>query len=77
MRKDEKLVLSREKKEAMVSKIKHYFDRERNENIGDLAAGLLLDFIVKEIAPEFYNRGVHDAYGYMSERLEEMLDIQR
>ena len=62
---------------GMVSEIKKYFLKEREEEIGDLAAGLLLNFITERIAPEFYNKGVNDAYGYMSERLEEMLGIQK
>lgn len=77
MRKDEKLSLSKEKRDVMVSEIKKYFRNERGEDIGDLAAGLLLNFITEKIAPEFYNKGVYDAYGYMSERLEEMLEIQK
>jgi uncharacterized protein (DUF2164 family) len=77
MRKDEKLSLSKEKKDIMVSEIKKYFLKEREEEIGDLAAGLLLNFITERIAPEFYNKGINDAYGYMSERLEEMLGIQK
>jgi uncharacterized protein (DUF2164 family) len=77
MRKDEKLLLSKEKKDHMVSAIKGYFLKERGEEIGDLAAGLLLNFITEEIAPEFYNKGIYDAYGYMSERLEEMLEIRK
>ncbi|MDW5563946.1 MAG: DUF2164 domain-containing protein [Methanomassiliicoccus sp.] len=77
MKKDEKLTLSKEKRDVMVSEIKRYFLKEREEEIGDLAAGLLLNFIADKIAPEFYNKGVNDAYGYMSERLEEMLEIQR
>lgn len=77
MRTDGKLSLSKEKKEHMVAAIKRYFLKEREEEIGDLAAGLLLTFITEEIAPEFYNQGVYDAYGYMGERLEEMLEIQK
>jgi uncharacterized protein (DUF2164 family) len=77
MRKDDKLSLSREKKEVMVGEIKQYFRNERGEEIGDLAAGLLLNFIAEKIAPEFYNKGINDAHGYLSERLEEMLEIQK
>jgi uncharacterized protein (DUF2164 family) len=77
MRKDEKLSLSKEKRDRMVAEIKSYFRREREEEIGDLAAGLLLTFIIERIAPEFYNQGIRDAYGYMGERLEEMLEIQK
>jgi len=77
MRKDGKLKLSRDRQEDMISEIKDHFRKERGEDIGDLAAALLLGFITERIAPEFYNMGVHDAYSYMGERLEEMLDIQR
>lgn len=77
MRKDDKLSLSKEKKEVMVTEIKNYFLKERGEEIGDLAAGLLLNFIIEKIAPEFYNKGIQAAYGFMSERLEEMLEIQK
>ena len=77
MRKDEKLSLSKEKRERMVATIKQYYLKEREEEIGDLAAGLLLTFIIEKIAPEFYNQGILAAYGYMGERLEEMLEIQK
>jgi uncharacterized protein (DUF2164 family) len=77
MRKDEKLSLSKEKRDVMAADIKKYFLKERGEEIGDLAAGLLLNFITEKIAPEFYNKGIYDAHAYMSERLEEMLYIQK
>ena len=41
--------------------IKNYFLKGREEEIGDLAAGLMLDFIIEELAPEFYNQGIQDA----------------
>ena len=77
MRKDDRLSLSKEKKDRMIAAIKRYYLKEREKEIGDLAAGLLLTFVIEEIAPEFYNQGVRDAYGYMGERLEEMLEIQK
>lgn len=61
----------------MVEKIKYYFQNERDEELGDLAAGLILDFIIDELSPEFYNKGVYDSYKYMNERMEDMLGIQK
>jgi uncharacterized protein (DUF2164 family) len=46
----------------MIAAIKHYFLKKREEEIGDLQAGLMLDFILEEFAPEFYNQGVPDSY---------------
>jgi len=53
--------LPKESKDQIIYKIKDYFYNERSEEIGDLAAGNLLDFVLKEIGPYFYNQGVKDA----------------
>jgi uncharacterized protein (DUF2164 family) len=53
--------LPRENKEQIISNLKDYFYNDRSEEIGDLAAENLLDFVLKEIGPYFYNQGVKDA----------------
>lgn len=77
MRKVQKITIEKEERECLISKIKNYYLNIREEEIGDLAAGLLLDFIVDEIAPAFYNQGVHDSYRFMSERVEDLLNIEK
>jgi Uncharacterized conserved protein len=76
MKNKEKIKLSKEKKEEMLNSIKEYFLNEREENLGDLASNMLLNFIIEELAPEFYNQGVYDAYKYVSDRNEDLLSIQ-
>jgi uncharacterized protein (DUF2164 family) len=61
----------------MISAIKNYFLKEREEEIGDLRAGLILDFIREELAPEFYNQGVSDSYTYMKDTIEDVLSIRK
>ena len=61
----------------MVSEIKNYFSKEREEEIGDLAAGLILDFILEKLAPEFYNQGIDDAHTYMQDAAEDLLSIRK
>lgn len=73
----DKIKINKEKRQEMVDSIKNYFQNEKEEELGDLAAGLMLDFIIEEIAPEFYNQGVHDAYKYMSDRLEDIFEIEK
>jgi len=75
MRSKERITLSKEKKAEMILAIKNYFLDERDEEIGDLAANLILNFIVKELAPEFYNQGVYDAYKYINDMSEDLLAI--
>jgi uncharacterized protein (DUF2164 family) len=51
----------KEDRAQITYKLMEYFREERDEEIGELAAGMLLDFIEREIGPVFYNRGVRDA----------------
>ncbi|WP_102400456.1 DUF2164 domain-containing protein [Haloimpatiens massiliensis] len=69
--------LSKEKREKMISSIKEYFFNERDEQLGDLAAGLILDFFIEELSTEFYNQGVYDSYKYMNDRIDDLLEIQK
>lgn len=71
-----KIKLTKEKRDEMISAIKTYFLNEREEELGDLATSLMLNFIIEELAPEFYNQGVYDSYKYMNDRNEDLLSIQ-
>ncbi|MDB5048462.1 MAG: hypothetical protein JWO30_1533 [Fibrobacteres bacterium] len=51
----------KEERAQIVDKIRQFFQDERDEELGELPAAMLLDFIEKEIAPFFYNRGVREA----------------
>lgn len=76
-REKDKIKLTKEKREYMISAIKAYFLKEKEEELGDLAAGLILNFIIEELAPEFYNQGGYDSYKYMNDRTEDLLSIQK
>lgn len=73
---DKKLEISKEKKDEMNSLIQNYFSNEREMDIGELAASLILDFFIEELAPDFYNKGVYDAYVFMNEKVEDLLGVQ-
>ena len=73
----DKIRLTKEQKEDMISAIKNYFLNEREEELGDLASSLILSFIIEELASEFYNQGVADSYKYMNDRIEDLLSIQK
>ncbi|OPJ65455.1 DUF2164 domain-containing protein [Clostridium chromiireducens] len=72
-----KIQLSKEKREDMISAIKNYFCDERDEELGDLASGKILDFIIDELATEFYNQGIYDSYNYMNRSIDDLLSIQK
>jgi uncharacterized protein (DUF2164 family) len=77
LKKSNKINITKEKKEQMINSIKEYFYNEREEEIGDLAASMLLNFITEELGPEYYNQGITDAYNYMNDRVEDLLGIQK
>jgi uncharacterized protein (DUF2164 family) len=72
-----KIALTKEQRAVMISAIKYYFLKERDEDLGDLASGFILDFIIERLAPEFYNQGVYDSYKFMNDRIEDLLAIQK
>ncbi|MGB7606209.1 MAG: DUF2164 domain-containing protein [Lutisporaceae bacterium] len=76
-KKTSKFELSKEKKEYMVYAIQSYFRNEVDIDLGDLASTLILDFFTEKLASEFYNQGVADAQKYISEKIEDMLGIQK
>ena len=73
----EKIVVSKEMKEDMVAAIKDHFLKERGEELGNLASSFILDFIIEELAPAFYNMGVEDACSYIGERVEDARSLLR
>ena len=75
--KNNKIKLTSEKREYMISAIKNYFSNESDEDLGDLASGMILDFFIDELSTEFYNQGVYDSYVYMNDRCEDLLSIQK
>lgn len=72
-----KFELTKEQKEDMIGSIKGFFEKERDEEIGDLAAILMLDFFIEELAPMFYNIGVEDSHAFLAAKLDDIYEIQK
>jgi uncharacterized protein (DUF2164 family) len=56
---------SPETRKRQIASIKRYFEEDMEEDIGDLKAGLLLDFFLKEIGPTIYNAAIVDAQAHL------------
>ena len=72
--------LDREQRAEAVRHIRAYFERERSEELGELAAGFILDFVVEELAPLFYNAGLADAQALLARHVDSLdadLEAQR
>jgi uncharacterized protein (DUF2164 family) len=59
------LKLPSETEKTMVASIKAYFRENLEDEIGDMKAGLVLDFFLKELAPTIYNKAIGDAKAYL------------
>ncbi len=55
-----------------IASIQRYFEQEMPEPIGDLPAGLLLNFFLEEIGPAIYNQAIADAQARMVQRASDL-----
>ena len=67
--------LSDDDRPRAVAALRRYAEDEMGSPIGDLAAGLLLDFVLAEIGPTIYNRALADAQRHLAARLAD-LDVE-
>jgi uncharacterized protein (DUF2164 family) len=66
------VTISDEARKQAVASIKRYFEEELEQEIGDLKAGLLLDYFLKELGPTVYNRAIADARAFFEERAADL-----
>ena len=64
--------LSKEKRTEAIASLKKFFADEIREPIGDLRAGLLLDYFLEEIGPAIYNQAIADAQTRLIARVADL-----
>lgn len=64
--------LSKERRKELITAIKSYFLENHDEEIGDLKAGFLLDFVIKKLGPPVYNQAIKDAQAYFQQKVEDL-----
>ena len=64
--------LSDDRRGKLLASIREYFEENFDEPISDFRAQALLDFFVMHLGPPVYNQGVHDASGYIQEKLTDI-----
>lgn len=67
--------LSKDVRNEAIRSIERYFQENMDEAIGNLSAGVLLDFFLQEIGPVIYNMAVADAQENLTARVMD-LDIE-
>jgi uncharacterized protein (DUF2164 family) len=73
---DKRLELTKDEREQLVVAVKDFFLNEQDQEIGDLAVILFIDFMVKKLGPAFYNRGIQDAGRFITDKLEDLAGLE-
>ncbi|TVY11485.1 DUF2164 domain-containing protein [Paenibacillus cremeus] len=66
--------LPKEQKERIIEQVQSYFEEERSESIGNLAAEQIVDFMISALGPVMYNHAIADARKLVGEKWAVMED---
>ncbi|NQX71449.1 DUF2164 domain-containing protein [Paenibacillus alba] len=69
-----KLKLEKEQKNELVSRVQDYFYKERSEEIGELSAEFLIDYMIAELGPYIYNQAIQDALKLVGDKMVALED---
>jgi len=64
--------ISKPERTAAIASLRRYFEENMTEPIGELPAGLLLNFFIEELGPTIYNRAIADAQARMQQRVSDL-----
>lgn len=69
-----RIPLGDDRREALIRALEAHFLDHHGEEIGELKAGLLLEFFVERLGPPVYNQAIQDARKFIQERLDDLED---
>lgn len=64
--------LSPDARKALLADIKGFFKKTLDQDIGDLKAILVLDFVLEAVGPAVYNQALVDAEAFLRARLDDL-----
>lgn len=66
-----------EVRKKLIEDIKTFFWNEKDEEISNLSAEILLDFILNNVGPHIYNQAIGDAYAFISGKVEDVFELEK
>lgn len=72
MRAKQSITIADEARKRAVASLKRYLDEEFDEEVGELKAGLFVDFLLEELGPTIYNRAISDARTFFEGRTADL-----
>lgn len=64
--------ISKQARTDAIASIQRYFEENMTEPIGEMPAGLLLNFFLEEIGPAIYNQAIRDAQARIQQRVSDL-----
>lgn len=64
--------ISKQARTTAIASLQRYFEENLPEPIGDLPAGLLLNFFLEEVGPVIYNQAISDAQTRLQQRVADL-----
>jgi len=77
MAKLEDYELKANQKKQYLDDIICFFKEERDEEIGIIAAEIVLDFFLSTLGKNIYNKGVNDAHAFISDKLDDLYALEK
>ncbi|MBF4692371.1 DUF2164 domain-containing protein [Fusibacter ferrireducens] len=68
----DKITLEKEERETLIAEIQTFFSTEREEELGTIAADMILDFFLETLGKVTYNKALSDSKYWFEKRLEEI-----
>jgi len=66
------ITISSETRKRLIASLKRYAAENLDAELGDLKAGLLLDYCLTEIGPAVYNQAIADAQACLTDRVADL-----
>jgi uncharacterized protein (DUF2164 family) len=67
-----KIELDKQARADAIASLQRYFDENMPEPLGDLPAGLLLNYFLEEVGPAVYNQAIRDAQARIQQRVSDL-----
>ena len=71
------ITLNRENERSLLTEIKQFFLKERDEELSDFQAKLYLEFILQRAGVYIYNQAIADAQQFFGEKVEELFVLEK
>jgi uncharacterized protein (DUF2164 family) len=72
MRRKPAITLPEQAKQQALASLKRYVSENFEQEIGDLKADLLLDYVLRELGPTIYNQAIAEAKDFFQERTADL-----